>query len=213
MNEEVQQRAFEPFFTTKPPGSGTGLGLSTVYGLVRTHRGHIDCRSTPGEGTCFVIWLPATSAAPEGPSLLQPRSQPARGQGERVLIADDEAPLLRFYERVLRAAGYEPILARSAEEALEVVRSQREEVKLVMLDVGMPGMGGLAGLAALREIAPDVPVVVATGYASEDVSEQARRAGARRVLFKPFGPESLLQTLAEELSSRAPRAATARRRW
>ena len=195
MDRETARHVFEPFYTTKGPGSGSGLGLFTVYGLVESHGGGIFCHSVRGEGSEFTIYLPVArgqvAALEEGPA----PAPPVTGGRETVLLVDDEGAILEVVRDVLKQYGYTVLTADSGEEALEVFSRNPEQVDLVILDLGMPGMGGGPCLQRMLEIEPSARVVVATGYAGSDKRGEMLAAGARRFITKPYRLDDLLRTV------------------
>jgi PAS domain S-box-containing protein len=188
MTPEVRERAFEPFFTTKPAHQGTGLGLSTVYGIVQQHEGLIHIHSEPGRGSRFEIYLPAVDGPAASPSVRPERVAP-RG-GETILLAEDEEQVRRALVRTLRAAGYRAIAVANGIEALEIVREGVEPVALVLLDVVMPGLGGPETWELMRPLAPDLRVLFMSGYA--DDSYRQRIPADAEVVDKPFRTQELL---------------------
>jgi CheY-like chemotaxis protein len=196
MSEEVQARAFEPFFTTKPNGQGTGLGLSTVYGIVNQSDGVITLNSEPGVGTTFRIALPLATGpldviAPSAPG-------PAQTQGsETVLVADDNAAIRVFARRALEREGY-TVLEGSGADALEIGQRHDQSIHLLLTDVVMPGVGGLALADALRALRPALRVVYMSGYTvAMHRAESARTPGT--FLQKPFSTVELTRTVRETL--------------
>ncbi|MDW7710622.1 MAG: PAS domain S-box protein [Deferrisomatales bacterium] len=185
MDAETARRAFEPFFTTKKVGEGTGLGLSTVYGIVAAHRGLVTLESELGRGTRFEIYLPvsaglAPAAEPvDAPASACPSSPP------KVLVVDDEPAVLALARTALHRQGYGVLTAPTGEAALDLIREHREAVDLVLLDLGMPGMGGQACLEELLRIQPELRVLVASGYGA-DAAERALGAGAFGFIPKPY---------------------------
>jgi two-component system, chemotaxis family, CheB/CheR fusion protein len=160
MDEKTRTRIFDPFYTTK--FTGRGLGLASVQGILRTHHGAVRVESSPGQGATFRVFLPAI-AKPGS------RSEPEADEGELngsglVLVIDDEEIVLRTTEAILERAGYHVLTAANGEEGLERVREKREKLRLVVLDLTMPVMGGEEALARIKEIAPELPVVLSSGY-------------------------------------------------
>jgi PAS domain S-box-containing protein len=212
MDAATRERVFEPFFTTKRAGEGTGLGLSTAYGIVKAHGGFIDCDSEPGQGTRFTLWWPgdetqARTARPERSGSIpapaageRPRPPAAiQGAGETILVVDDEPALRNIARMMLEEAGYQVLTAESGEEAL-VIQKNRPDLDLVMLDLGMPGMGGHKCLKSLLDRSPDLKVIIATGYVAERMVQPALDAGAKGVIVKPFREEVLLETVRRTLA-------------
>ncbi len=187
MSAAVLEKIFDPFFTTKE--TGTGLGLSTALGIVKSHRGFITVHSDVGRGSRFMVYLPSAEAVAAEPAPAA-AALPA-GSGEEILVVDDEAPVRRIAQAVLEAYGYRVLTARSGEEALATLAGRRREVRAVVTDIMMPGMGGVAAIQALRGLAPGVRVLAMTGLSLSGPQE----VGADAVLPKPFTAASLLTAL------------------
>ena len=197
MDEATRRRAFEPFFTTKPAGQGTGLGLSTVWGIVQSHHGAVAVESAPGLGSTFTCHIPVTAATPPARAARAP-SQPiqARRTG-RVLVADDEPAVRAGTARIVERMGLTAVQAANGEEALELYRQHGSAIDLVILDMGMPVMGGAECFRRLRE-ATQVPVLIATGYAVDaDVQEMVASGAA--LIEKPFPSSDLVKAVAKML--------------
>ncbi len=192
MSPQVLDHIFEPFFTTKDIGEGTGLGLSSAYGIVRNHMGTIQCYSEPGKGTVFLIYLPLASESLTGQS--SPAEYcPLPGGEETLLIVDDDVSVANFARSILEEGGYRIIQAATGEEALEIYARRREDISLVILDLGMPGMGGEKCLEALRAADPDVRVLIASGYATKDQAQRVIDLGAAAFVGKPYRVEIILK--------------------
>ncbi len=200
MTEETQTHIFEPFFTSKPEGKGTGLGLATVYGIVKQAGGAIAVESAPGKGTTIRLMLPAVVAATAG-SGTPATTAPARGS-ETVLVAEDEAAVRRLIGAGLQAHGYTVLLAPSAAEALTLLRAHAAEVDLLVTDVVMPEMGGGALVDAARRLRPTLPVIYVSGYMNDDVVRQGVASATDAFLAKPFVPSALARKVREVLDSR-----------
>ncbi|MBI4797503.1 MAG: response regulator [Desulfarculus sp.] len=196
---EVLPRIFEPFFTTKALGEGTGLGLSTVYGIVKAHQGHITCYSQTGQGTIFKVYLPAAEGEVGEGQALPPGPRELPGGQETVLLVDDEPALLEIAREMLQQFGYWVLTAMSGEEALDICRQHGRQIDLVIMDLGMPGMGGRACLRELRLLDPDLPVIISTGYSTNGQEEDVRRAGAAGFLPKPYQMLELLTAVSQVL--------------
>jgi signal transduction histidine kinase/CheY-like chemotaxis protein len=190
MDEETRLRAFEPFFTTKPPGAGTGLGLATVYGIVKNHGGHVLLLSEKGKGSTFRVFLPAIEQAPAELDTGPQRLLADAGTGT-VLLADDEEVVRRSTRRLLKQLGFEVITAADGEEAVHLYEKHKGEILFVLLDLIMPRMGGEAAFEELKRIDPDVRVLIASGYTDESRARQLTNLGAKGFLPKPFDHEAL----------------------
>jgi CheY-like chemotaxis protein len=201
--EDDLQRIFEPFFTTKGLGQGTGLGLATVYGVVKGHGGHIQCQSRVGEGTTFTVYLPCQQIASQGPAARDTAADKPAGGSETVLLVDDEEPLRALGQRTLKGAGYRVLTAPSGEKALELYKEAGSGIDLVVLDLSMPGMGGLKCLKEMMALNPALRVVIASGYAEEGQVGQSLEAGAAGFVAKPFSRAQLLNAVREALDRRA----------
>ena len=199
MDAETIQRIYEPFFSTKDVGSGTGLGLSVVQGLVKTHGGHIACTSEVGRGTTFNIFLPINKS--EGTALVaEDVAQPAMvGGNETILLVDDEESLSKIAQLYFSEMGYLVHQAGSGEKALEIYQQHQGQIDLVVLDLGMPGMGGHKCLKEILAINPQAKVVVASGYTTDGQDRQALSAGAAAFVGKPFKMNELLKTVRDVL--------------
>jgi len=191
MDAATMSRVFEPFFTTKEVGMGTGLGLASVYGIVRGHRGHIECRSLRDHGTEFDVYLPFSRARERDRDAQVDTLLESSGGGETILVVDDDPGVLEASELLLQRIGHEVRTAASGEEALEICRGTGDRPDLVILDLGMPGMGGRRCLGHLLELDPELKVIIATGYGTEEEELAMRRAGARDFIAKPYRAEEL----------------------
>ncbi len=195
MDEATRARAFEPFFTTKPPGEGTGIGLSMVYGIVRQSGGSISLESAPGLGTRVEASFPASESRAEIPARpTVPRSGPA-GPGASVLLVEDDASVRGLLAIMLRNFGHVVTPASSAEEALELVERSQTKFDVLISDYMMPGQTGLELSRGLRERWPDLYVVLMTGYAEIPSTGATSLPGGARVLAKPFTREELRRAI------------------
>ena len=195
---EALARIFDPFFTTRKPGEGTGLGLSVVHGIVADLRGAIEVESRPGRGTTIEVWLPvageiARPLAPPAPAA--PDELPA-GQGQTVMVVDDERALVELAEELLAGLGYEPVGFDSAEAALRAFEADPARFDAVLTDEAMPGLRGREFAARLLARRPGLPVVLMSGNLSESEEREARAAGLRAVLRKPLALADLARALA-----------------
>ena len=197
MDAATQARIFEPFFTTKAPGHGTGLGLSTVYGIVKQHGGHVSVESAPGRGATFRIFLPRAraEAEPETPAA----APAAAAQGQTILVVEDEAEVRAVAAEILRDHGYTVLEAADGEQALRVAARQRARLHLVLTDVVMPGLSGWDLAQRLAAMRPGVRTVFMTGYSETPPVHAA--PDAADLIQKPFTPETLLQKVHEALDA------------
>ena len=185
----TQKRVFEPFFTTKAPGEGTGLGLSVVHGIVRSHRGAIRLSSEVDHGTTFEIYLPAITAPVENDSA---ESGPIpRGHGERILFVDDEMLLVRLGERMLRQFGYTAEGEDHVLDALARLERDPQAFQLVVTDQTMPGLTGLEFATRMHALRSDLPIVLMSGYSLALTPEKIREVGVCEVLTKPYTAATL----------------------
>lgn len=192
MSPQVLEHIFEPFFTTKEIGEGTGLGLSSAYGVVRNHKGMIECCSEIGKGTVFSIYLPLVSEYP--PVQPRPADYCSLPTGEEtLLIVDDELSVADFARSALEEGGYRILQAATGEEALELYLGKSREISLVILDLNMPGMGGEKCLETLRVVDPEVRVLVASGYATKEQAQCIIDLGAAGFIGKPYRIEAILK--------------------
>ncbi len=204
MDTETSRHIFEPFFTTRDRAMFTGLGLSVVYGIVSSHKGFIDVRSKPGEGTTLTLYFPAETpdAGTTVPEAL-PAAQ-ARGGTETILVVEDEEMLRTLVKEVLTRAGYSVMFAVDGEDALRVYDAERSRIDLVLLDFGLPKLAGDEVLVALRERDPEVKVVFSTGYVRKEKSRELLTLGARGVVFKPYTVLDMLDTIRDVLDGVDP---------
>jgi two-component system, cell cycle sensor histidine kinase and response regulator CckA len=200
IEEENLDRVFEPFFSTKDVGSGTGLGLSTVYGIVKQTSGFIFVESTIGEGTTFSIYLPAhDGTAVQGSEMAGTDHQFSRdltGTGT-ILLVEDEDPVRLFAARALRGKGYGVIEARSGDNALAMLRDGTDPIDLLITDVMIPGMDGPTLIREAREILPEVPVICISGYSEDALRQRISEDIAIHFLSKPFSLQQLATKVKE----------------
>ncbi|OQY24322.1 MAG: hypothetical protein B6I35_01910 [Anaerolineaceae bacterium 4572_32.2] len=199
----MRPRIFEPFFTTKEVGKGTGLGLAQVYGIVEQHGGHIDVETEPGQGTTFHAYLPASKGKEQVAE--EEASAIPQGQGETILLVEDNENLREGGRDLLELLGYHVLTGANGQEALEVcqaVKGTRPEpgrrIDLVITDIVMPKMGGKQLMQELGKAIPALKVLALTGYAMEESQEELKEAGFLDVVYKPFG-RSRKVTLAAKL--------------
>ena len=191
---EIRDRIFDPFFTTKELGKGTGLGLATVHAIVKSHNGFITVYSEDGRGTTFKVYLPAQPSG-HTETIRRESSRLPRGQGETVLIVDDEASVREITRHTLEAFGYRTMTARDGTEAVALFAQHRSEIAVVLTDMMMPLMDGAATIRALKAMQPDIKTIAASGLGTDGQSHLAARAGATLFLAKPYTAETLLESL------------------
>lgn len=193
MDEQTQRRIFEPFFTTR--ADGTGLGLSTVHGIVTQEGGEISVDSEVGSGATFRIRLPGTSEPPEPLGSPDEPEEVVEGEalrGGRVLVVDDQEPVLKVIVRVLDRAGYEILSASNAEEAMAEARGRNGTIDLLVTDVGLPDVDGVALAGKIRELLPGVAVLYVSGYSDQRVTEKIAHDRTVHFLEKPFTVRELI---------------------
>jgi len=193
-------RIFEPFFTTKPAGSGTGLGLSVVYGVMQSHQGAVTVESAPGHGATFTLFFPEVAGSRNAPSEGLEGQRP--GGQETILVVEDEDMIRRLVVRLLTARGYDVLSAPSGHEALEILQRKDVSVDLLFVDVVMPGMRGPEFVRRARLLDPSLRVLFTTGYELKATEGEAAR-GTDPVLYKPYTPDQLLPRLRELLDRAA----------
>lgn len=198
MDDATRNRIFEPFFTTKPKGQGTGLGLSTVYGMVRQSGGYIEVDSQPGQGTEFRIYFPAWKEGPSGP----PRNFSPSGPSpltRRVLLVEDDPGIRELVSYILESKGYRVVSATDGREALQLARNDKEAFDLLLTDLIMPGMGGKELTGQLQRRLPGLKVLYISGFSRDRLSEEELQRANARFLPKPFTPEALLDQVRQLL--------------
>jgi CheY-like chemotaxis protein len=200
----VRERIFEPFFTTKEPGKGTGLGLATVYTVVKSHGGFLSVESEVGRGTTFKIYLPSDPAKIASPSLHPFAGDLPRGHGELVLVVDDEFSIRHITQKTLEAFGYRVLTASDGAEAVALYAKQAQQIAVVLTDMMMPVMDGAATIQVLLRINPGIRIILASGIDSGDNVARARNAGVKDFLPKPYTAETLLKLIREVLDRPLP---------
>jgi PAS domain S-box-containing protein len=188
MDKSTLERIFDPFFTTKEMGRGTGLGLASVYGIIKSHDGYIDVESEKGHGTTFTIFLPASETGVEGSA--EAGARLIRGSGT-LLIVDDEELVLDVGVNMLKKLGYTVLKAYNGTEAVDIFKTNRDKIKMVILDIIMPDMGGGAVYDKIKSINPDVKVLLSSGYSVDGQAIELLERGCDGFMQKPFTMEEL----------------------
>jgi signal transduction histidine kinase/FixJ family two-component response regulator len=183
MDDRTKERIFEPFFTTKEMGRGTGLGLASAYGIIKSHGGVITVQSVKGQGTTFVIHLPASERRPEKEKT--PINMLLQGH-ETILLVDDEEMVLNVAVEMLKRLGYKILTAQSGQEALEIFKRHKEAIDLIVLDMIMPGMSGSETYNLLKNILPDIKVLLSSGYSISGEATEILNRGCQGFIQKPF---------------------------
>jgi PAS domain S-box-containing protein len=196
---EIAARAFEPFFTTKPPGQGTGLGLSMVYGIMKQSGGFPELFSGPGEGTTVALYFPAASEEPTAERLATVR---VRGAGEQILVVEDDPQVRGVVRRALQSAGYAVYEAITGLAAINFMAAHPGEIDIVVSDVVMPGLSGRELAEQLRTAHPDLPILFMSGYPGAEIERRGLNARHASFIQKPFTPDAMVTAVNQALSQR-----------
>jgi CheY-like chemotaxis protein len=202
MDRGTLGRVFEPFFTTKGVGQGTGLGLSTVYGIVKQSGGFVWAYSEPGLGTTFKLYFPLVPTIDE--LVEAPEAAPPAQPDEVVLIAEDEPMVRGIMARTLRDSGYGVLEATDGKDALEILEARGGDVSLVVADVVMPGLGGRDMAARIAQRWPRVSVLFTSGYTGLDVVRRGLMEEGREFIQKPLAPEALIRKVRQMVDEKVP---------
>jgi PAS domain S-box-containing protein len=196
MDQKTMERIFDPFFTTKEMGRGTGLGLASVYGIIKGHNGYINVRSELGKGTTFLIYLPSSEGKVEEEAR---KSEEVLMGSETILLVDDEDYVLDVGEKILKMLGYKVLIADSGEKAIEAYKANQDQISLVILDLIMPRKGGEETFDALKEIHSEVRALLSSGYSMNGQTREIMKKGCKGFIQKPFSIKELSQKLREIL--------------
>jgi PAS domain S-box-containing protein len=205
MDAATKQRIFEPFFTTKPVGVGTGLGLSVVHGIMRSHEGAITVDSEPGKGSTFALYFPATRAPVSDIAKGGNGTQGEQGRGQHILYIDDDQALLYLIERLLKRRGYQVSGFANPAEAIETVRANPARYDLIITDFNMPGLSGIDVAHEIRRALPEIPIAVASGYITDELRNEAAAVGVNELIFKPNAAGEFCDVVQRLLAERQPR--------
>ena len=203
IDPSIRERVFDPYFTTKRAGEGTGMGLAVAHGIVTAHGGTITLESAPGRGARFDVYLERTDGA-EAPSA--PLEDLARGQGERILIVDDEPSLARLWSATFDNLGYRAVAYTDAREALEAFRRAPDSFDLVLTDQTMPQLTGEALVREFLRLRPDLPIILSTGFSHTMTEAHAKALGVRAFLMKPLSRRDLCLTVQRLLAEKSARS-------
>ncbi len=198
IDKEIQPRIFDPFFTTKDIGKGTGLGLASVYGIIKNHKGILNVYSEEGKGTTFNFHLPASDKeVVEEPKI----SETVLNGSGTILLVDDEDMIIEIGAEMLEKMGYEVLTAQSGKKAIDVYRKNRERIGLVVLDMIIPGMNGGETYDRLRKLNPDIKVLLSSGYSIDGEATKILERGCNGFIQKPFSMKQLSQKIREILDT------------
>jgi CheY-like chemotaxis protein len=197
MDRETLAHAFEPFFTTKGVGRGTGLGLSTVYGIVKQSDGYVWAYSEPGQGTTFRIYLPMTDGVPAAAE--EGVAAAPRASGELVMVVEDETSVRQVAARALADAGYRVVEAESGAQALQLAGSTSQPLALLLTDVVMPGMSGRELAGKMTELRPGLPVLYTSGYTDGEILRRELLEPGAAFVAKPFTADALVRAVRQRL--------------
>jgi two-component system, cell cycle sensor histidine kinase and response regulator CckA len=199
--EGIKERIFDPFFTTKDSGKGTGLGLASASGIIKSHGGFITVQSELGHGSTFDIFLPASkNSLVTETEIAEPKILTGK---ETILLVDDEKSIAEVTREILESLGYRIITAGSGQEAIAIFMEKKNEIDLVILDMIMPGMGGGKAFDALREIHPGLKVILSSGYGADGEARHILERGCNGFIQKPFRVAAISKKIREILDSPA----------
>jgi CheY-like chemotaxis protein len=198
ITQEVLDRIFEPFFTTKEFAKGSGLGLSTVLGIVKGHNGFIDVETQMGVGTTFRVYIPASE---ETETTADEHLELITGEGQLILVVDDEEPIREITKASLESFQYQVLVAGNGVEAMKIYSQYLDKIDCVVIDIMMPVMGGKTTMRELKSLNPQIKIVGISGYFSVDIAKDIAELGVDIFLSKPFTTQELLEVLQKCLNS------------
>jgi len=197
MDKSIIPKIFDPFFTTKPPGEGTGMGLSIIHGIVKSHGGDIKVYSEPGKGTVFNVYFPLIEAKPVEPRIVS--TEPIQKGSECILLVDDEEPIVRMVKQTLERLGYQVATRTGSVDALEAFRANPDKFDLVITDMSMPNMSGVELAPRLLEIRADIPIILCTGFSEMINENKAKALGIREFVMKPVVKDEIARIIRKVL--------------
>jgi CheY-like chemotaxis protein len=195
MSTQTLARIFEPFFTTREVGQGTGLGLSVVHGILQNHQGGIDVHSVPGEGSLFTLYFPPTQEPTVAPVAEVACAEPVVGKGRHVMYVDDDQALVFLIARVLKRKGFAVTTFTDPHEAQAAIKANPKAFDILVTDYNMPGYSGIDLLRQVKQIRPDLPVALASGYVTPELEQSAIREGASALIYKPNDVSEFCETV------------------
>ena len=202
MTEATLRRIFDPFFTTKEPGKGTGLGLSVVYGVVQSHHGFIDVESSVGNGTTFRLYFPISLMSEQiidTPVVMESFNI---GGTETILLVEDEEALLKMVQLMLESKGYKVFTAQNGSSAIEIYKTNKKEIDIVLTDMGLPEMTGMDVFKKIKQINPSVKTIFASGFFEPEIKTELIKEGAEEFIQKPYSQDEVLRKLRELLDAK-----------
>jgi len=199
MDATVLDRIFDPFFTTKRVGEGSGLGLSTVFNIIRSHGGAVKAYSEPGVGSTFRVYLPLIEAEPKVTEKVD--APMPEGRGESVLLADDEKALVRMWSEILQTRGYAPEGFSDSRAALDAFRADPYQYDLLITDLTMPGVTGLELIREVRALRPELPIILMTGFSEKNSIDRAQELSVSSLLTKPVSARKLVTEIRKVLDT------------
>jgi CheY-like chemotaxis protein len=202
MSEETRNKIFEPFFTTKEKGKGTGLGLAVVYGIVQSHKGFIDVESKLGKGTTFLLYFPVSKIQEVIKVKDEKTLEEIPGGTETLLVVEDEEMLMMSLQMMLAEKGYKVIPAKDGLEAVNIYKKRKNEISLVMTDLGLPKLSGMEECAQIKKYDPNARMILATGFLDPEMKSEFLKAGIQHFLYKPYDLKKVLKEIREVLDEK-----------
>jgi CheY-like chemotaxis protein len=203
MSRQVKSHIFEPFFTTKERGKGTGLGLSVVYGVVNNHRGFVQVESEPDAGTSFIVYLPVKHSMAETSRGDQTKTPGRQNIPQTILLVEDEDMLRELGVTILESEGFRVLAAKDGVEAVALFESNRDEIGIVVCDLGLPRLGGREAFLKMKESRPGVRAIIASGYLEPTIRSEMLKAGVIDTIQKPYDFNDLLEKIRSVMGTEA----------